>query len=91
MAKKSENALFGLFKLKKKKERRDEGDSERDEAVVKKEKVYKVYASDEDRLNWVADPQIDAKATAFINAKRLQFRCSSHTNDSEDAAASKEH
>ncbi|CAH9133850.1 unnamed protein product [Cuscuta epithymum] len=84
MAKKSGNSLFRLFKLKKKKERRDEGDSERDEAVVKKEKVYRVYRSDEDRLNWVGDPQIDAKATAFINAMRLKYRKSSDTNDNGD-------
>ncbi|CAH9050630.1 unnamed protein product [Cuscuta epithymum] len=91
MAKKSGNSLFGLFKLKKKKERRDEGDSERDEAVVNKENVYRIYRSDEDRLNWVGDPQIDAKATDFINAMRLQYRKSSDTNNNDEDDVWKQH
>ncbi|CAH9050606.1 unnamed protein product [Cuscuta epithymum] len=78
-------SFLELLKLKKKKktaQRAEEDQYGREEVFVKK--AYRVWPSDEDRLNWVADPQIDAKATAFLFAKRQQqLRKSSGTNDND--------
>ncbi|VFQ60636.1 unnamed protein product [Cuscuta campestris] len=46
---------------------------------------YRVWPSDEDRINWVADPHIDAKATAFLESKRRLFRGRVAAADNDDA------
>ncbi|RAL52728.1 hypothetical protein DM860_007496 [Cuscuta australis] len=77
MGKKSVCSFLGLLRFKtKKKARSEEEDYYRreDDGLVKKA-YYKVWPSDEDRVGWVADPEIDAKATAFLHYKRQQFRC----------------
>ncbi|RAL52731.1 hypothetical protein DM860_007499 [Cuscuta australis] len=79
MGKKSEFSFLGLFKVKKeekakrlKKKKEEEEEEEREAPPVAKV-YYKIRRSDEDRPNWVADPLIDAKATAFLKIKRRQF------------------
>ncbi|VFQ60632.1 unnamed protein product [Cuscuta campestris] len=78
MGKKSTCSFLGLLRFKTKKKARSEEEDyytrEDDDGLVKKA-YYKVWPSDEDRVGWVADPEIDAKATAFLNCKRQLFRC----------------
>ncbi|KAG8369016.1 hypothetical protein BUALT_Bualt15G0106400 [Buddleja alternifolia] len=56
-------SLFSFFKGKSSRPR--SGDDIRDDQYVVK--AYKVYPSDEDRGRWVADPEIDNKASAYIS------------------------
>nr|GLL29373.1 uncharacterized protein LOC104210114 [Ipomoea trifida]GMD03503.1 uncharacterized protein LOC104210114 [Ipomoea batatas]GMD05731.1 uncharacterized protein LOC104210114 [Ipomoea batatas]GMD07313.1 uncharacterized protein LOC104210114 [Ipomoea batatas]GMD09321.1 uncharacterized protein LOC104210114 [Ipomoea batatas] len=66
--KKSSFSIMGMFKSKPKANLRSRkgDDYYRDDFAVK---AYKVFPSDEDRRNWVAEPGIDSKATAFINGR----------------------
>ncbi|VFQ84870.1 unnamed protein product [Cuscuta campestris] len=85
-------SFLGLFKVKTKDEkakrlRREEEEEERVAAEPVAKVYYKVRPSDEDRPNWVADPLIDAKATAFLKIKRRQFL--GIAEDDDDGKASK--
>ncbi|RAL52730.1 hypothetical protein DM860_007498 [Cuscuta australis] len=81
MGRKSGFSFLGLFRLKRSKreqQRRAEEEDDYYERNVGRGSVtkayYRVWPSDEDRINWVADPQIDTKATAFLESKRRLFR-----------------
>lgn len=64
--KRSGFSFFGLFKSKN--SRREDYYS-RDDCV----KAYKVWPSDEDRGQWVADPGIDNKAALFISNRTAKW------------------
>ncbi|KAL6517857.1 hypothetical protein OROMI_033558 [Orobanche minor] len=55
-------SVFSLFGGKRACKARRRDDDHSDDHV----KAYKVYPSDEDRGRWVADPEIDKKASAYI-------------------------
>ncbi|KAK4339790.1 hypothetical protein RND71_041252 [Anisodus tanguticus] len=61
--KKSGFSFFGMFKSKGSKNSRREEYYSRDDCV----KAYKVWPSDEDRGQWVAEPGIDNKAAILIS------------------------
>ncbi|KAK4378785.1 hypothetical protein RND71_000647 [Anisodus tanguticus] len=61
--KKSGFSFFGLFKSKGTRNSRREEYYSRDDCV----KAYKVWPSDEDRGQWVAEPGIDNKAAILIS------------------------
>ncbi|OVA13508.1 Protein of unknown function DUF761 [Macleaya cordata] len=60
--KKSSSSLFSIFNIFKSRRSRDRDDMGWDEAV----NVRKVRPSDDDKGRWVAEPDIDRKASAFI-------------------------
>ncbi|KAG5625877.1 hypothetical protein R3W88_003161 [Solanum pinnatisectum] len=65
--KRSGFSFFGLFKSKNSSRRED--NYSRDDCV----KAYKVWPSDEDRGQWVADPGIDNKAALFISNRTAKW------------------
>ncbi|VFQ84869.1 unnamed protein product [Cuscuta campestris] len=87
-------SFLGLFKVKTKDEKakrlkreEEEEEEERVAAEPVAKVYYKVRRSDEDRPNWVADPLIDAKVTAFLKIKRRQFL--GIVDEDDDGKASK--
>ncbi|CAN4108292.1 unnamed protein product [Withania somnifera] len=67
--KKSGFSFFGMFKSKGSKNSRREDYYSRDDCV----KAYRVWPSDEDRGQWVAQPGIDKMADIFINNRTAKW------------------
>ncbi|OIT40731.1 hypothetical protein A4A49_11239 [Nicotiana attenuata] len=67
--KSSSFSFFSLFKSKSSRTRRGDQDYYKDDCV----KAYKVWSSDEDRGQWVAEPRIDEKASTFISIRTANW------------------
>ncbi|CAA3009086.1 Hypothetical predicted protein [Olea europaea subsp. europaea] len=75
--KKSSSPSFSLFNIfKGKSSRTSKWDSTRDDSL----KAYKVWPSDEDRGQWVAEPGIDQKASVYISTTTDKWKSVSMAN-----------
>jgi len=61
--------IFNIFKGKSSKGRRAAGDTTTYDSL----KAYKVWPSDEDKGQYVADPGIDKKASVYISETKIKW------------------